>query len=251
MSHHFRSFVPGALLVTLLMFAIGTALAQIPDEFENLQVLPKDISKRELVSVMRGFAGALGQRCNYCHVGESTTSLEGYDFASDEPEHKKTARIMMKMVQDINEGHLSKIGKESPVEVRCITCHRGVNEPETIDNVVLESFEEGGVEAATGKYRELREEYYGSGSYDFTAGPLNHVAEELARQKQDVESAIAVMQMNVELNPETAYAHLMLGQLLSMKGDKEAAIQSIEKAIELEPDNDWAKDLLEKVRSGN
>jgi thioredoxin reductase len=43
---------------------------QIPDKFTNLKVLPKDISKQELQSTMRGFAFALGVRCEHCHVEE-------------------------------------------------------------------------------------------------------------------------------------------------------------------------------------
>ena len=36
--------------------------------------------------------------------------------------------------------------------------------------------DEGGVEAMTGKYRELREKYYGSHSYDFTDMGLSDFA---------------------------------------------------------------------------
>ena len=74
------------LALVILSVAIAPVAAQIPDEFTNLKVLPKEISRRELVSIMRGFAGALGVRCKHCHVGENPDSFEGYDFASDDPE---------------------------------------------------------------------------------------------------------------------------------------------------------------------
>ena len=80
------------LLLVILFVASTPVAAQIPDEFTNLKVLPKDISKREMVSIMRSFAGALGVRCKHCHVGEDPNSLEGYDFASDDPEPKRVAR---------------------------------------------------------------------------------------------------------------------------------------------------------------
>ena len=50
------------LSVVLLFGALVSApcLAQVPDHYENLKVLPADIGKRELVAVMREFAGALG-----------------------------------------------------------------------------------------------------------------------------------------------------------------------------------------------
>ena len=77
----------------LVALALATsAAAQIPDQFTNLKVLPKDIAKGELVSLMREFSGALGVRCGHCHVGESATSLEGFDFAADDKEPKRVAR---------------------------------------------------------------------------------------------------------------------------------------------------------------
>jgi hypothetical protein len=52
----------------ILLLAGTPAAAQFPDKFTNLKVLPKDISKRELESTMRGFAFALSVRCDHCHV---------------------------------------------------------------------------------------------------------------------------------------------------------------------------------------
>ncbi len=49
----------GALAAALVLF-VGPAAAQIPDEFKNLEVLPKDIEKRQLVEVMKSFCSALG-----------------------------------------------------------------------------------------------------------------------------------------------------------------------------------------------
>ena len=51
-----------------LVFWGAPAQAQLPDKFTNLKVLPKDISKAELQSTMRGFAFALNVRCEHCHV---------------------------------------------------------------------------------------------------------------------------------------------------------------------------------------
>lgn len=243
-----RSLIGLAALVIIL--AGGSATAQIPDKFTNLEVLPKDISKRELVSVMRGFASALGKRCNYCHVGENPQSLEGYDFASDEKESKVVARTMMKMVDAINTTYLAELGREDVIRVRCVTCHHGISEPETIDAIVLDVTAKEGVEPAMAKYRELREEYYGSASYDFSSGPLNKVAETLAREREDVTGAIAVMKMNIELNPDDSYPYILLGQLYQASGDTAAAIASVEKSLELEPDNKWAQGLLEKLKAG-
>lgn len=242
-----NSFLRGGMVLVLLAFFLGTALAQIPDEFKNLEVLPKDISKRELVSIMRQFAGALGQRCVFCHVpGPDASSLEGMDFASDEPEHKRIARTMMRMVADINENHLAALD----AKVQCFTCHHGVQEPQRINDILMETITEEGVEAGLAKYKEMREEYYGRAAYDFSSGPLNDVAEQLA-EKEDLDGAVAVMQKNIELNPDEAYPHILLAQIYAQKGDKEAAIANAKRALEIEPDNGYAKRVLGRLESGN
>jgi tetratricopeptide (TPR) repeat protein len=248
--HDCRSSLYGAFVLVVLLIA-GTALAQIPDKFTNLKVFPEDTGKRELVGAMRSFSSALGVRCNYCHVGENPNSLEGYDFASDEKEEKKVARVMMKMTHEINSNLLPETGRESLTRVRCVTCHRGIDKPESLDHILMGVAEEDGVPAAADRYRELREEHYGKGSYNFSASTLNSVAETLAQEKGDLDGAIEVMKLNLEFNPEAAYSHLFLGQLHANKGDKEAAIMSIERCLELEPDNEWAKQMLEKIRSGD
>ena len=51
-----------------VMFGATGAAGQIPDEFTNLQVLPEDITRAELVEIMKGFSGALDVRCSYCHT---------------------------------------------------------------------------------------------------------------------------------------------------------------------------------------
>jgi hypothetical protein len=240
----------GTLCLLVVLVMIGSVSAQIPDEFTNLKVLPKDISKRELVGIMRSFAGSLGVRCTYCHPGESPDTLDGVDFTSDELKHKTIAREMMKMVGEINDRLVPAAGMKSPMRVRCVTCHRGVTEPESLDRLLLSIAKDKGVEAAIGKYRELREQYYGNGSYSFSAGTLNTVGETLAQERGDLDGAISVMKVNVEANPDAAYSHLLLGQFLGERGDKEAAIASIERSLELQPDNAWAKRALEQVRGG-
>ncbi len=97
MAHRaFWTWIPlAALLLT------GTpAAAQFPDKFTNLKVLPKDISKHEMESTMRSFAFALGVRCDHCHI-EKKAPEKGLDFAADDKEAKKTARVMLQMVAAI------------------------------------------------------------------------------------------------------------------------------------------------------
>ena len=91
-----------AILVCAVLLAMPQAVAQIPDEFTNLKVLPEDIDKRELMGIMRGFAGSLGVRCIHCHVGDDPRNLDTVDFVSDDREPKRVARAMLQMVDEIN-----------------------------------------------------------------------------------------------------------------------------------------------------
>ena len=231
-------------------FAIwaAPASAQIPDKFTNLQVLPKDISKEELVSTMRGFAGSLGVRCTHCHVGGTANDLTGMKFASDDKKEKKIARAMMAMVKEIN-GTIRKIDIESPAQVKCVTCHHGVTRPESLADRLKRDFEKGGVDSAKADYLSLKAMHYGSAAYDFKPRTLNEVAEWLADTKKDNDAAIAIMRFNIEQDPTVAYSYNLLGRIQSWKGDKPGAIASLKKAVELDPSDKQSARLLEKLRA--
>jgi len=241
-----RGIVLCVLGVVMVLAAARPASAQIPDEFTNLKVLSKDTSKRALVVIMRAFSGALGVRCSYCHLAKEPGSSE-VDFASDELETKRVARAMMAMSGQINNKLMPSTGREPLVRVRCVTCHRGVTRPETLDRILLAVVDEGGVDAAVARYREMREELYGQGSYNFGAGTLSDLAQVLAQGRGDLDDAITVMELNVEMNPDGPLIHLMLGQLYAMKGNTDAARASFERLLELDPDNTQARQLLRKL----
>lgn len=248
-----RTILRVSLLVLASAFTIACAAApvaaQIPDEFTNLEVLPKDISKDELVGIMRSFAGGLGVRCNHCHVGESPTDLKGMDFASNEKEEKRIARAMMGMVSEINGTLIPKAGIENPIEVSCMTCHHGVPRPVSLAELTKQEYDEGGVTAALENYRELKDKYYGSASYDFTSRTLSEVAEWLAQEREHPDDAIAIMQFAIEENPDVAYGYTLLGRIQAGAGKKDEAIRSLEKAMELDPEDRWTARLLERIRS--
>ena len=127
-----RSIVVAAMM---LISAIGVASArtppQLPQSFSNLQIFPKDVSRQALVEAMKTFTGALGVRCEHCHVGEGN-DLSKFDFASDARPAKVTARAMMKMLGTINNDALKGIGDAGrQPKVTCFTCHRGEKTPAT------------------------------------------------------------------------------------------------------------------------
>lgn len=110
------------LLVPALLLVAIPAGAQIPDRFTNLQVLPKDTSKAEPSATMRRFAFALGVRCEHCHVQKADKT---FDYAADDKQEKKTARLMLQMVAAINSDYISKVaqrqaGQTKPVRVECV-----------------------------------------------------------------------------------------------------------------------------------
>jgi Photosynthetic reaction centre cytochrome C subunit len=104
----------------------------------NLQVLPKDWTRQQVVQVMQGFNMALGVACNYCHVEmvgapPNEKGVTPIDAAPDDKQTKKTARVMLRMVNQINETLGNQLGKPASevTRVQCATCHRGQAIPKT------------------------------------------------------------------------------------------------------------------------
>lgn len=98
----------------------------------NLQVLPKDIAPEELIKIMRGFSGALGVECKFCHAPNPETHK--LDFASDANPDKTIARTMIAMTRTINADYMTKVSDPDATpedkHVTCGTCHRGHSMPE-------------------------------------------------------------------------------------------------------------------------
>lgn len=239
------------LLVTALGFLPATRLAaQIPDEFTNLKVLPKDITRERLGGIMRGFTQALGVRCSTCHVGEEGSPLSTYDFASDDKAAKLKARKMLEMVRAINGDYLATLPerREPNVSVTCATCHRGVQRPEPIESVVENTMKNEDLDFAIQRYRELREEYYGSAAYDFTDRPLAGLAQRIARD--DPEAAKRLLELNLELNPRSATSWDVLGAIEEQAGDTAAAVDAYKQALAINPDDRRAQERLKELGGG-
>lgn len=97
----------------------------------NLKVLPKDISREDLMKTMHGYTGALGVHCNFCHEVDEKTHKA--NFAADTKPDKAIARTMIAMTQEINAKYLSQVkdpdAKPADKTVTCGTCHRGSEMP--------------------------------------------------------------------------------------------------------------------------
>ena len=225
-----------------LLFAPATP-AQFPDKFTNLKVLPKDISKAELQSTMRGFAFALGVRCEHCHVEKPGAKKFDLNFAADDKEAKKTARVMLEMVAAINRDYIAKVSA-TPIHVQCVTCHHGLAEPRTLNSVLAEAIDKKGLDSAVALYHDLRQKYYGSGQYDFGETTLNQLTESLLAQKKYKE-AVAIMEMSFDSNhPDSVWSYHMLAASHEANGQLEKALADYRKVVELHPDDDWAKSQI-------
>lgn len=241
------------ILLTTSVVAAQEAKRDIYADPQNLQVLPEDISSKELSETMKGFATGLGVRCENCHVGEAGKPLETFDFKSDEKPMKDEARVMIKMVRAINEEYVASLDEiekaEHRVPVRCVTCHRGRERPELIEDVMNEELAEGDVDTAVAKYSELRDKYYGSHSFDFSEFTLAMYAQNLAQQG-NTDAAIALLDVNAGHFPESYYTQFLLGEVHGVAGNKDKALASFARAIELNPRAEgFLKQRMENVKN--
>jgi tetratricopeptide (TPR) repeat protein len=216
-----KRIVCGVLVVAGWGFSPSTAAAQQP--------APPRPATRNLLADMQSYATALGVTCEYCHVAPANSGL---------PQPKKDiARTMIAMTRDLNTQVQLATGK-APVEatrVECATCHRGVTIPRPLGQVIAQTLQFKGADAAVTQYRDLRTRYYGRGSYDFGEEELTNVARTIASVRPD--DAIAILQLNIEFYPRSARSYALMGFAYTRKFDDDSAITLVQKAVDLEPEN--------------
>jgi hypothetical protein len=97
----------------------------------NLQVLPKDMPRNQVIPIMQQFEAALQVDCGHCHVWTGA-GLPTNDYASDVKPTKKVAREMLRMVMAANNivGPAVQANFNRPgMQVGCAMCHRGKTTP--------------------------------------------------------------------------------------------------------------------------
>ena len=230
---------------------------------KNLQVLPKDFTRQQVVGVMNGFTAALGVKCEHCHMEDANAAAAGppaggppgggrggppLDFASDAKENKKVAREMLKMVIDINGKYLPLTGRTigERDKVNCETCHHGLSRPQTLRTALAIAAEASGADSATALYRALRTRYYGSASYDFSESALTVAAQDLARMNQ-APAALALLKLNLEYFAQSAPTLVALAQVQLQKGDTAQAIDALKKASAIQPTNPQVRGMLQRL----
>ncbi len=206
------------------------------DSLRNLKVFPATMTRQQLIPIMQGMAGALGVECEYCHVVDSANPGPGgrprLNFPADDKRTKQTARIMLRMVMDINRRLDSIPERPQPnVTVSCTTCHRGVARPAPLGQVILGAYQAGGMDSARNAYRGLHDRYYGRASYDFGERSLIGTAVELVRQNRP-DDAMTLLAINAEQFPQSAATHDTMGDVVLSKGDTAGAVAHYREALQ-------------------
>ena len=218
-----------------------------PDSLINLKVIPPNTPVMQVNGTMRNMTGALGVRCQFCHLGEEGMPLEQFDFASDQKRNKQVARQMMHMVQEINR-RVDTIPSPpaSRVQVTCTTCHRGVTRPVPLNQLMTDVTLAFGADSAVRSYRALRERYYGRDAYDFSEVSLNSAALRVARENK-FDDAFALLQLNEELYPRSSAVYLFRGNVSLIRGDTAAAATAFREAIRRDSTNTEARARLRDI----
>lgn len=223
------------VIVGVLSLVVEARAQETERQYENLKVLPEDISEDALNEIMLqnlrglGLRRLAGEGCLFCHVGDLEQPRSEWDWPSDEKPTKRKARVMMAMVQSINQQHLTQLEEriDSTFQVTCQSCHKGRTDPRPLGQVILAAYEAGGIDSAVSRYRALRERYLGSDAYDFRVSVLTSVATELSTRKA-FDDAIALAGLNAEVHPEDAGAAIVRVRLVL---ERTASTEGIEAAL--------------------
>ncbi|MEM9597435.1 MAG: c-type cytochrome [Acidobacteriota bacterium] len=238
-----------ALAAALVSVPAG---GQIPESFSNLKVLDPEISRADLLVIMRSWTSALGVRCTHCHV--DARDRVGTDFAADDRAAKHTAREMVRMVEGIRNGSLASLptaesrgSDEAPPTVACFTCHRGMARP---PRPILDELADAAGPPSTAtpevrsaavveRFLELRSAHAGAGRYDLRPEALFR----FARRQLDADqgdTARAVLLALHDLHPDFADAYALRAQVELQVGNHDAARKALKKATDLDPENQLA-----------
>jgi tetratricopeptide (TPR) repeat protein len=213
---------------------------------QNLQILPKDTPREQLLQTMQAFTQALGVQCNYCHVQKGRSGRN--DMASDEKRTKLAARQMILLAREINEKLPAALNKPAgqATRVSCATCHRGVPIPKALADVLTDTEKDKGIDAAIAQYWDLRKNFFGRAAYDFGEPSLIAAATRLTGDKPD--AALKLLEINTQFYPNSSRSYAAMSQAHMKKNDKEQAIKDLERAAALDPQNAGLKRQLDQLK---
>lgn len=120
------------LIIGFIAIICGSlAFTENDHPYKNLKILPKDITEKQMDSVMDHFSRALNVGCEFCHV--ENKAKQEMNYASDDNKHKLIARDMMLLTNSINDSFFNYTSEKRTITthlmVTCFTCHNGKKMP--------------------------------------------------------------------------------------------------------------------------
>jgi CubicO group peptidase (beta-lactamase class C family) len=113
-----------------------------------------------------------------------------------------------------------------------------------ISNVLANTIDKEGIDAAIDKYRKLKDS--DNDSYDFSENQLNNLGYMYLRSG-NFDKALALFKLNIEAYPKGFNTYDSYAEALMTKGDNENAIIYFKKSLELNPANTNGIDQLKKL----
>ncbi|HEX7435817.1 MAG TPA: photosynthetic reaction center cytochrome c subunit family protein [Caldimonas sp.] len=120
------STIRTATLAQLMKDIAGRENEPAGTVFKNVQLLKDMPAGKFLTSMDQDFGRALSHNCTDCHIKDQ--------WASDSLNRKKTARVMIQVLNGINNDLLTKMpvrAGQPTLKINCISCHHGNGNPGT------------------------------------------------------------------------------------------------------------------------
>ena len=138
------------------------------------------------------------------------------------------------MVSRINGELLAAIPDRGspPIQVSCITCHRGAPRPLMLEDTLGTVLARLGLDSMTATYDRLKQRYTGRFAFDFGQRSLNTLADRLIEQRQFAE-ARRVLELNISEHPQAWDPVFTLAQVLEAQGERDLAIAQYQKVLTL------------------
>ena len=232
-------------VTTLLLLGAGVfqrAPGQLPKRPENLQVLPATLSTDSVFSLMLNVANALGVTCGHCHVGGDNRTWDSTHFASDTIPAKVLARAMFRLTERLNADLLPAIvpSHAAPVPVSCMTCHRGILRPMSLQDTLMRVIDRFGADSGVASFERIRAKYAGRMTFDLTEYPLVDLASRLVHSDRAAAAAV-MLEADAREFPNSTNVAYQLGGTYELAGDRQRAIDQFRRVLTMEPNHQGAQ----------